>query len=238
MFNLGVAPAVSGSWHHRILVLKGAPMSRTPRFDRFVASRVLLLLFVCLLVAVTVTAQDKPVGTAGAMSAEAKAMMDAMEKAATPGANHEMLASMAGDWTFTTRMWMEPSAPPTESTGTVTYTPLLGGRFVQGQYRGNMMGMPFEGLGLTGYNNTTGKFQASWVDNMGTMMIYMTGQYDPASKSITFTGQMDDITKPGEKINVRQVVRTVSPDSQIMEWYETRSGKEVKTMEIAYNRAK
>jgi hypothetical protein len=64
-------------------------MSRTPRFARFVAARVLLPLFVCLLVTVAVAAQDKPVGTAGAMSAEAKAMMDAMEKAATPGANHE-----------------------------------------------------------------------------------------------------------------------------------------------------
>jgi hypothetical protein len=66
----------------------------------------------------------------------------------------------------------------------------------------------------------------------------MTGQYDPATKSITFTGQEDDIAKPGEKINVRQVVRTVSPDSQIMEWYETRNGKEAKTMEVVYSRAK
>jgi hypothetical protein len=100
------------------------------------------------------------------------------------------------------------------------------------------MGMPFEGLGLMGYDNTSGRFQTSWVDNMGTMIMYMTGQYDPAAKSITYTGQMDDIVKPGTKVNVRQVIRLVSHDSHVMEWYETRDGKEAKIMEITYSRAK
>ena len=52
--------------------------------------------FVCLLVAVAAAAQDKPpVGTAGTLSPEEKAMMDAMIKAGTPGPNHQLLASMA-----------------------------------------------------------------------------------------------------------------------------------------------
>ena len=183
--------------------------------------------------------QDKPpVGTAGTMSADDKAMMDAMIKAATPGANHQLLASVAGDWTYKSRMWMKPFAPPAESTGTVSYTTLFGGRYVQGQYRGDMMGMPFEGLGLMGYDNTSGQFQASWVDNMGTALMYMTGQYDAAARTLTYTGQMDDPTRPGTKVNVRQVIRIVSHDSHVMEWYETRDGKEAKTMEILYSRAK
>jgi hypothetical protein len=28
-----------------------------------------------------------------------------------------------------------------------------------------------------GYDNTSGRFQTSWVDNMGTMIMYMTGQW-------------------------------------------------------------
>jgi hypothetical protein len=215
-------------------------MSLAPRFGRRLAARVLGCLIVCLVVSAAATAQDKPpVGTAGStMSANEKAMMDAMTKAATPGPNHEMLASIAGDWTFKSRMWMNPTAAPAESTGTVNYTTLLGGRFVQGQYRGDMMGMPFEGIGLMGYDNTTGRFQTSWVDNMGTTIVYLTGLYDPAAKTITYTGQMDDIVKPGTKVNVRQVIRIVSNDSHVMEWYETRDGKEAKMMEIVYSRAK
>jgi hypothetical protein len=61
---------------------------------------------------------------------------------------------------------------------------------------------------------------------------------DPAAKSITYTGQMDDIVKPGAKVNVRQVIRLMSHDSHVMEWYETRDGKEAKIMEIVYSRAK
>lgn len=202
------------------------------------ASIVLACLFVLVILS-SAFAQDKPaVGTAGTMSPDEKAMMDAMMKAATPGANHEMLASIAGDWTFKNRMWMNPAAPPTESTGTVTYTTLLGGRYVQGQYRGDMMGTPFEGVGLMGYNNTSQRFEATWVDNMDTMIMYMTGQYDAATKTLTYTGQMDDPVKPGTTVKVRQVVRLVSPDAHVMEWYETRNGKEVKTMEVTYNRAK
>jgi hypothetical protein len=214
-------------------------MSRTPRLARRLAACWFQALLVCLLVSATAVAQDKPpVGTSGSMSAEEKAMMDAMIKAGTPGPNHQLLASIAGDWTFKSRMWMKPSAPPTESTGSVNYTPLFGGRYVEGQYRGDMMGTPFEGRGLMGYDNVSGLFQTSWIDNMSTMIMHMTGQYDPATKTITYTGRMDDFMKPGTKVPVRQVIRLTSPDSHVMEWFETRDGKETKTMEIVYSRTK
>ncbi len=194
---------------------------------------------VCLLVAASAFGQDKPpVGTSGSMTAEEKAMMDAMVKAATPGANHQLLSSVAGDWTFKSRMWMNPSAPPSESAGTVSYTTLLGGRYVEGLYRGEMMGMPFEGHGLMGYDNLAGQFQSTWVDNMGTAIMLMTGQYDEAAKTLTYKGEMCDVMDPAKKVPVRQVVRLVSPDSHVMEWYETRNGKETKMMEISYSRAK
>jgi len=213
-------------------------MSRTVRSRRLNAGWLPVLLLV-LSAPATAGAQDKPpVGTAGSMSAEEKAMMDAMVKAGTPGANHELLASVTGDWTFKSRMWMKPDAPPMESTGTVNYAPLYGGRYVEGHYKGDMMGSPFEGRGLMGYDNVTRKFQTTWADNMSTMIVFMTGDYDPATKTLTYTGTMDDMMKPGTKVGVRQVVRLASNDSHVMEWYETRDGKEAKMMEITYTRSK
>jgi len=210
-------------------------MFRGLRVRRLGASAVPAL-WLCLLVVAPALAQDEPpVGTSG-VSAEAKAMMDAMTKAATPGPNHEMLASIAGEWNFTNRMWMSPSAPPTESTGTARYAPLLGGRYVEGLYQGDMMGMPFEGRGLLGYDNVSRKFQSTWADNMGTTITFMEGVYDPDTKSITYKGEVEDLVNPGAKVKIRQVVRIASPDSHSMEWYETRNGKETKTMEITYSR--
>jgi Protein of unknown function (DUF1579) len=173
---------------------------------------------------------------AKAPTAEQQAMMQAWQKAATPGPNHKLLASLTGQWAFTTKMWMEPGAPPESSTGTASYTPLMDGRYIQGEYKGTFGGMAFQGLGLTGYDNVAQHFTATWADNMGTSIMLMTGSYDPATKTFTYMGDMDDMMKPGLKVKVRQNVKILSDDSHVMDWYETRGGKEIKTMEIAYTR--
>jgi hypothetical protein len=175
---------------------------------------------------------------AKAPTAEQQAMMQAWQKAATPGPNHQLLASLTGQWAFSTKMWMEPGAPPESSTGTAVYTPLMDGRYIQGEYKGTFGGMAFQGLGLTGYDNVAQHFTATWADNMGTSIMLMTGNYDPATKTFTYLGDMDDMMKPGVKVKVRQNVKILSDDSHVMDWYETRGGKEVKTMEIAYTRQK
>ncbi|GLH65839.1 DUF1579 domain-containing protein [Geothrix edaphica] len=171
-------------------------------------------------------------------TAAQQAMMEAWQKAATPGSNHKLLAGLTGQWTFATKMWMEPGAPPEMSTGSAVYTPLMDGRFIQGEYTGTFGGMAFQGLGLTGYDNVARHFTATWADNMGTAIMLMTGTYDPTSKTFTYKGDMDDMMKPGTKVKVRQTVKILSDDSHVMEWYESRGGKEIKTMEITYTRQK
>jgi hypothetical protein len=114
----------------------------------------------------------------------------------------------------------------------------MDGRFIQGDYKGTFGGMAFQGLGLTGYDNVAKHFTATWADNMGTSIMLMTGHYDLATKVFTYKGDMDDMMKPGTKVKVRQIVKVQSDDAHTMEWYETRGGKEVKTMEIAYHRQK
>jgi hypothetical protein len=189
-----------------------------------------------LALALPVPAQDKPL-PAG-MSKEQQAMMDAMMKARTPGANHSLLASLAGNWTFAQKMWMDPPAPPTESAGTASYAMILGGRYLHGTYKGTFNNMPFEGIGVIGFDNITKQFVSSWIDNFGTGMTYMVGQYNPATKAITFRGDMDDPQKPGTKIRVREIIRLSDANTHVMEWYEVRAGKETKTMEVAYTRTK
>ena len=173
-----------------------------------------------------------------APTAEQQAMMQAWQKAATPGPNHKLLGSLTGEWTFATKMWMEPGTPPESSTGTAVYIPLMDGRYIQGEYKGTFGGMAFQGLGLTGYDNVAHHFTSTWADNMGTSIMLMTGSYDPATKTFTYMGDMDDMMRPGTKVKVRQNVKILSGDSHVMEWYETRGGKEIKTMEIVYTRQK
>jgi hypothetical protein len=109
------------------------------------------------------------------MSKEQQAQMDAMMKAMTPGAPHKLLGELAGEWTFTNKMWMDPSAPPTESTGSASYRLIMGGRYLQMEQRGMFAGMPFEGVGTMAFDNVTQKYYLSWIDNMSTGLFVSTG---------------------------------------------------------------
>ena len=202
-------------------------------------SRILVLLpVVCALVPCLAFAQDKPGQQAPPMSAEQQAMMAAFERAMTPGPEHKMLEAMAGEWTYTSKMWMDPAAPLQESSGTSSFKSILGGRFVQHEHRGVMMGMPFEGIGVNGYDNLKMKFVSTWMDNMGTMIVMSTGTFDPATKTFTYTGEMDNPMLPGTTLKFRETLRAPDADTAHMDWYELRGGKEAKTMEIAYKRKK
>lgn len=193
------------------------------------------LLTLALAFAPAVSAQDT---APPEMSAEQKAMMDAWQKASTPGAQHTQLAEhFSGSWTTKMTAWMDPSAPPTVEMGKTVNTPVLGARQVRMDYNSTFMGQAFEGIGYSGYDNVKGKYISSWTDNMSTGMAMLEGDYDAASKTYTYRGEMADAMKPGTMTPIREVVRVVDKDHHVMEFYETRDGKERKTMQIEFNRA-
>ncbi len=161
--------------------------------------------------------------------------MKAMMAAASPGETHKMLAKSAGTWTATVTMWMMQGQPPTTSTAEATNEMVLGGRYLKSVNKGNMMGQPFEGIGYTGYDNVKKQFVNSWVDNFGTGIMTMTGKWDDASKSITYTGSMGD-PMTGKDTPFREVWTFVDDSHQVMEMYYPMEGKEFKSMEIKYTR--
>lgn len=187
----------------------------------------------------TVTAQDAATGGAAQMDAQAQAMMDAWQKAATPGPQHRQLAEhFAGTWTTKSTVWMDPSAPPMHETGRSVNTTVLGGRQLRMDFSGQFMGQPFEGIGYTGYDNVRGRYVGSWMDSMSTGQFMAEGDYDPATRTYTFRGEMADPMRPGKTMAVREVVRIVDNDHHVMEWYEMHDGAERKSMQIDYTRAK
>lgn len=160
-----------------------------------------------------------------------KKWMDAM----TPGDMQKGMAKMAGDWNFTTKFWMAPGQEPATSEGTAKYEMLLGGRYLKVTASGNMMGMPFEGVGITGFNNVTKMFESSWIDNFGTGVMYMTGTMDDKGM-ITLKGSMVDPLS-GKTQMERQTLRSEGDNKYIMEMYDTKDGQpEVKAMELTYIR--
>lgn len=199
-----------------------------------------LALLGCLLCGPAAFAQDAdtPPAGEGPPGAEQQAMMEAWQKAATPGAQHQQLIEQfAGQWDATITMWMDPAAPPMTEAGRSTNTAVLGDRHVRMDYRGQFMGQPFEGVGYSGYDNVTGQYVSSWMDNTSTGMHVSHGDYDAANRTYTYRSEMPDMMDPGGSVPVRETVKVVDADHHVMAWYETRDGEEHKTMQIEFTRA-
>ena len=172
-------------------------------------------------------------------------MMKQMMELSKLNENHKLLASLAGTWSNSVQMWMAPGAPPSKSSSTSVTKPIMDGRYfitnVTGQMKmpgpdGKMKEVTFKGMGMDGYDNVKQKFVSSWGDNMGTGIILLEGDYDPATKTFTYTTEEEMV--PGMKTKVRAVIKIVDKDHHTFEWYEDRGGQETKTMEISYTRKK
>lgn len=166
-----------------------------------------------------------------------QAMMEAWQKAGTPGEPHKRLADMAGSFDTVTRTWMTPGAQPMESKGKSENKLIWDGRFLQQEYKGEMMGKGFTGIGMTGYDNVKKKYVGTWMDSMSTSLAYLEGTADAAGKTMTMTMEMTD-PMTGKKVKQRAVTRIESPDKHVFELHERGpNGKEFKSMEIVYTRA-
>lgn len=115
--------------------------------------------------------------------------MSAWMEACMPGEHHAELSKAVGTWTAQTRFIMDPSMPAVESTGTSTTSWVLGGRYLKSDFHlDDMMGMPFDGMGFTGYDNLKQEYVGTWMDTMGTGIMYMTGKKDGDKTVLTGKG--------------------------------------------------
>jgi hypothetical protein len=176
-------------------------------------------------------AKDKKAGKQMDMQAQ----MEAYEKLGTPGEPHKLLASLAGSWTTQSKEWMEPGKPPMESTGSAEMKTLLDGRFIQQELSGDMMGKPYSGIGISGYDNLRKKYVSTWMDSMGTGVFFMEGTASGDGRTITLKGQHDELG--GGKMTHRAIWKIVDSNTQTFEMYGAhKGGKEWKMMEITYTR--
>ena len=112
---------------------------------------------------------------------------------------------------------------------------LLGGRFLQQEFAGEMMGSPYNGIGFTGYDNHTQKYVSTWMDSMSTGIMVFEGTAGADGRTITQTARFEDPVRG--PVQWRSVTKMVDDKTMLFEMYITgKSGKEEKMMEITYTR--
>jgi len=131
---------------------------------------------------------------------------------------------------------MGPGAPAQVHDGTSVHRLVLGGRFLEQSYTGMAMGMPFEGLGYTGYDNATKRYVGTWMDTFSTGLMTSVGVGRPTNEKMTFAAESYEPS--GKRILFDAIVKIQDRDHHSFEmWTKGPNGKKFRTMIVEYVRA-
>ena len=153
-----------------------------------------------------------------------------------PGASHKLLDVFAGDWDVKIRFWSAPSAAPEDSHGTSRLTWILGDRFLQEEFQGDVLGEQYQGLGLMGYDAAARRFMTVWLDSLNTAIAYQHGKYFEEQNRFELSGEVYDPLL-GRTKTTRSEIQVVSPNEYTVTMIDTSpSGASFKSLEITYVR--
>lgn len=162
-------------------------------------------------------------------------MMRKAEAAGKPGPAHKALEALVGDWKAEVKCWMDPAGAPEVTQGTANAKFKFNGRFLEEEFHGQMMGKPFTGMTLLGFDNTKQTFNSIWVSDTQTSMFTSEGKGDSANKVITLEGEASCPASGRKDIPMKTVLRVLTPDKHVLEMFDGSKGN-AKTMEITYTR--
>lgn len=138
-----------------------------------------------------------PPPPAESAAVERPSMMELMQMG-MPGPEHELLATLVGEWEVSSRFRMEPGGPEMTTTGTAVNSMALGGRFLEMTMTGAFLGQPFESLNMMGFDRRTGLFTSVGFDSFGTYFIEAKGTRDEETGILSMHGV--DETQWGQEV--------------------------------------
>ncbi|MCI0555045.1 MAG: DUF1579 domain-containing protein [Anaerolineae bacterium] len=154
------------------------------------------------------------------------------------GSPHHFLAQLAGNWTGTSRLWLEPDSLTDESAAAGSIQIILDGRFALYLYQGSIEGEPQHGMFTFGYNTLLDRYEASWVDSYhnNTAIMFCTG--NPTENGFFVLGHYPDPTG-GPDWGWRTEVTLLDEDHLIITAYNIDpEGGEAKATEARLMRVK
>ena len=166
----------------------------------------------------------------GARAAEGQKDRQALSEA------HDKLARRAGEY-VTVSKFTTPDGKAMESKGTAKLTLVLGGRFLQEENAGTLLGMPVNGLRLVGYNTEANQFEAVWTYTGSTAMMTLVGQTKDDGRTVEFAASFAGVKNT--KSNFTVVYRFADADNFTVELIaRTEDGTKGPTLETSYTRKK
>ncbi len=156
----------------------------------------------------------------------------------TSGSPHHFLAQLAGGWTGTSKLWLEPDKLTDETPIVGNIQIILEGRFALFLYQSSIEGEPQHGMFTFGYNTLLDRYEASWVDSFHNNTAIMFCRGRAAENGFAVTGTYPDPTG-GPDWSWRTEVELVDRDHLIITGYNIHAeGGEAKATEAKLTRVK
>jgi len=153
----------------------------------------------------------------------------AMAQLLPPQKEHEFLKKLVGDWDVTLFVMGE------EIAGKEHNELVAGGLWLTTSFSANMMGQPFEGHGILGYDTKKKKYVSVWVDPSRTDLTTM----EATMKGTTRTGTTMMMGMTGEKVKTTVIETMPDDDHRVLKFMQKGpDGKDMQLMKIEYERAK
>ena len=146
---------------------------------------------------------------------------------------HAMLLKGVGEWEGTLTMFM-PGAPE-EGTPCRESVTAIGEFWTTSTFHCDLMGVPFVGTGVTGYDPDRKLFVGTWVDSMTTRLSVMEGTYDEARRALVMNYMGPD-PMTGELVPHR--TETVHEGDGYTSTFFMGAGEGTKSMTIQMKRVK
>jgi len=156
----------------------------------------------------------------------------------TSGSPHHFLTQLAGGWTGTSRIWLEPGKLLDEAPIIGTIQIVLDGRFALFLYQSSVEGEAQHGMFTFGYNTTLEQYEASWLDSYHNNTANMFCVGSARDKGFVVVGAYPDPTE-GPDWGWRTEVSTIDENHLTITAYNIHpEGEEVKAAEMELTRVK
>ena len=162
--------------------------------------------------------------------------------AATPPAvrslpEHTLLRRDEGVWNATIQIVPAPGASPEVSHGTETNVLGPGGLWLISDFKGQVMGEPFQGHGVLGYDPVKKKYVRIWVDSTQAFLWPSEGTYDPSTRTLTLWMESPDSS--GQTVRFKTTTVWKDDNTRVYTMYAPASeAPESASMTITYKRRK
>ena len=152
----------------------------------------------------------------------------------TPGPEHAVLKEDVGtrDASVETMFPGAPPAPP--SKGVEVNTMGCNGLCLVTDFKGEIMGGPFQGHGVATWDPVKKKYVGSWSDSMAPGLSLTEATWDPAKK--TMNGTMDTPDGSGGTAKMRSAVEYTAGKRVFTMFMPGPDGKEMPTIRITYTK--